>query len=408
MAASSSTFAGGPKAFPTVLQVIPTLETGGAERTTIDVAAAIVAAGGRALVATAGGRLVDELRATGAEPLLLPVQSKNPLTILANARRLAAICRAEAVDILHARSRAPAWSALLAARRAGIAFVTTYHGAYRQAGTLKALYNSSMTRADAIIANSAWTRELILAREPRAAGRVRVIHRGTDFAGFNRAAIAPDRIAALRAAWGVPADARLIVNLARVTRWKGQLELVDAVRRLAIAPRFADVRLVLAGDAQGRDGYVAEVEAAIAAAGLADRARLVGHCADPAAAMATADVAVVASIEPEAFGRAAVEAQALETPVVVTDLGAVGETVIGAAPGARDMPDAPDARFTGWKVAPGDSSAMADAIAAALDLAPAARAALGARARHHVTTRFSLAAMTGATLALYRELVGGA
>lgn len=395
MSPSSSTFDRPGKAFPTVLQLIPTLETGGAERTTLDVAAAIVAAGGRALVVTVGGRMVEELKASGAEVVLMPVAAKNPLAILGNARRLARLVRDADVDILHARSRAPAWSALIAARLTKAAFVTTYHGAYKQANMLKALYNSSMTRADAIIANSDWTRRLIVARQPDVADRVTVIHRGTDFAGFDRAAIAPDRIAALRAAWGVAPTARLIVNLARVTRWKGQLVLVEAARLLA-ARGIGDVDLILAGDAQGRDGYVAEVEAAIAAAGLRGRIHLVGHCADPAAAMAAADVAVVASIEPEAFGRAAVEAQALETPVVVTDLGAVGETVIGP----EQSPDG----FTGWKVAAGDADSMATALAAALALPQATRAELGARARAHVTARFSLRAMTDATLAVYRSL----
>jgi glycosyltransferase involved in cell wall biosynthesis len=395
---TSSTQRAAGKAFPTVLQVIPTLETGGAERTTLDVAAAIVAAGGRALVASAGGRMVAALEASGATHIPLPVDSKNPFALFANAQRLASVIRTEQVDIIHARSRAPAWSALIAAKRTGIAFVTTYHGAYKQANAVKALYNSSMTRSDAIIANSQWTRDLILEREPRSRDRITVIHRGTDMAAFDRGAIEPARLARLRTAWGVAPDTRIVLHLARVTRWKGQAVLVEAAQLLALRgeERFT---VILAGDAQGRDSYVGELEAGIAASGLDERVKLVGHCDDPAAAMALADVAVVASIEPEAFGRAAVEAQALGTPVIVTDLGAVGETVL--AP-----PAVPGTERTGWKVPASNAPAMAAALAEALALSDDARQALARRARHHVEAHFSLSAMTDATLAIYRRLSG--
>ena len=148
----------------TVLQVIPSLETGGAERAVIEIAAALTRRGDRALVASKGGRLEGELKAAGGELMRLPTATKNPLAILANARRLVRLIRAEKVDIVHARSRAPAWSALLACRRTGVPFVTTFHGIYGEKKRAKRLYNSVMARGDAIIANSHYTARLIRER----------------------------------------------------------------------------------------------------------------------------------------------------------------------------------------------------------------------------------------------------
>lgn len=383
---------------PTILQIVPTLETGGAERTAIDVAAAIVAKGGRALVASEGGRMVPELVAVGGEPIAFPAATKNPLAMIANIGRLAALARAEGVDLIHARSRAPAWVALGAARRLGLPFVTTYHGAYKERSRFKNLYNSVMARGDVVIANSEWTGRLVAARHPFAAGRIVAIPRGSDLTGLRPESVAPERIAALRAAWKVPAGARVVLQVARLTGWKGQKVLIEALARLDRAGH-TDLVAVLAGDAQGRDDYAAALKAqAAAAAGLGDRVLLVGHCSDVPAALRLADVVAVASTEPEAFGRAAVEAQAAGVPLVATDLGAVSETVL--AP-----PEVPEAARTGWRVPPDDADALAAGIASALALGEGARSALAARAWEHVASRFSLAQMTDATLHIYDTLL---
>lgn len=382
---------------PTVLQIVPALETGGAERTAVDVAAALVRAGWRAIVLSAGGRLVGALAAAGAEHRTFAADAKNPATIAANAVRLTRIIREEHVDIVHARSRAPAWSALWAARRTGIPFVTTYHGAYNQTNRLKAFYNSVMARGDIVIANSAYTARLIADRHPAAAARTVVIHRGTDLGGFAAGAVSDERLAALNKAWGLAGNDRVILQLARLTGWKGQSVVIDALARLA-AGGARDWVAILAGDAQGRTRYVAELEARIEAAGLAGRVRLVGHCADVAAALALAEISVVASTEPEAFGRAAVEAQAAGVPVIVSDLGAVRETVL--AP-----PEVEAAERTGWRVTAGDPAALAGVLAEVLALDAGARAALAGRAGAHVAASFSLDAMTEATIAQYRRLL---
>ncbi|WP_417687571.1 glycosyltransferase family 4 protein [Roseibium sp.] len=382
---------------PVVLQVIPDLKTGGAERTTVDVAKALVEAGWKAIVVSQGGRMLDELQQTGALHVALPVKSKNPLTIWRNAARLQAVIREHGVDLVHARSRAPAWSALRAARREDIPFVTTYHGIYNQTNALKGFYNSVMARGDTVIANSGYTADLIRERHPFAKKRLTVVHRGSDLTALDPHNVADDRKTALRADWGIPEGAPVILNLARLTAWKGQRVMIEAMAELV---RTGDTQsiAILAGDAQGREAYLWDLRDRIAKHRLQDRIKLVGHCSDVPAALALADVSVVASTEPEAFGRAAVEAQAAHVPVIVSDLGAVPETVL--AP-----PEVSEGERTGWRVPPGDHEALAKAMRHALDLSDKARAALTGRAAQHVSESFSVEAMCAATLEVYRKLL---
>lgn len=387
-----------PLAGVTVLQIIPALEAGGAERTTVDVAAALAEAGARPLVATEGGRLVGELQAKGGIWVPFPANTKNPLAMALNVQRLARLCRQEGVQILHARSRAPAWVALGAARRLKIPFVTTYHGSYSGRTAVKVLYNSVMARGDAVIANSHYTAELIRRAHPEQAGdRITVIHRGTDLSTFTPSAVAPARVESLRRAWGVAPHERVVLLAARLTAWKGQRVLIEAAARLRDLG-IADFTVVLAGDPQGRTAYERELDALIEARGLAGLVRRVGHCSDMPAAFRAACVVAVPSVEPEAFGRSAVEAQALGIPVVVSDLGAVPETVL--AP-----PDVDPAQRTGWRVPPGDAAALAEAVKEALSLGASARDALARRAQAHVEANFSLDRMIAGTLGVYAGLL---
>lgn len=382
----------------TILQVIPDLNSGGAERTTLDVARAVVAAGGTALVASQGGQLVAELESYGAEHIALPVKSKNPLTLWKNAARLSDIVTERSVGILHARSRAPAWSAFWAARRTKTPLVTTFHGTYNQSNALKAYYNSIMARGDAVIANSQFIAGLIAERHAFAAGRITVIQRGSDLKGLHPDNVSALRLQALKDEWGLPAGRPVILNMARLTAWKGQRVVIEAMALLRGAGLGAPIA-ILAGDAQGRDGYLAELKKLVAERNLQDRVRLVGHCADVPAALALADLAIVASTEPEAFGRAAVEAQAACVPVIVSDLGAVPETVL--AP-----PEAPDELRTGWRVPPGDAAALAEAIRKALALDETARKEMTDRALAHVRQKFSVETMCARTLDVYRKVLG--
>jgi glycosyltransferase involved in cell wall biosynthesis len=381
----------------TVLQIIPDLDAGGAERTTIDIAAALHEAGARALVACQGGRLISELQACGGVWIPFPTATKNPFRMLVNVRRLARLILSERVDIVHARSRAPAWVALGATRLVRTPFITTYHGAYTGTSRIKVSYNSVMARADHVIANSDFTRRRILSAHPFAEGRITVIPRGTDFRAFAPASVDPARVRRLRQEWGVEPEQRIVLLAARLTGWKGQGVLIDAAA-LMKQRGFADTRFILAGDPQGRTSFVQELQARIAKAGLQDTVKLVGHCDDMPAAFLAASAVAVASTEPEAFGRSAVEAQAMGAPLVVTDLGAVPETVL--AP-----PDVAPQDRTGWRIAPDSAQALADALAEALSLGATERDALAARARAHVEQNFSLGQMCRRTLALYESVL---
>jgi glycosyltransferase involved in cell wall biosynthesis len=386
-----------PLAGRTVLQIIPDLDAGGAERTAIDVAAGLVGIGARAVVATEGGRLVGELQAKGGIWIPFPAGTKNPVAMALNVRRLARVAHQEGAALIHARSRAPAWVGLGAARALGIPFVTTYHGSYAARSAAKRLYNSVMARGDVVIANSFYTAGLIEESYPFAAERLHVIHRGTDLTAFSPGAIAPERVEAVRKAWGVDPHERIVLLAARLTGWKGQRVLIEAAARLR-DEGLRDVAFVLAGDPQGRDSYVRELDRLVADRGLSGIVHRVGHCTDMPAAFLAASVVTVPSTEPEAFGRSAVEAQAMGTPVVVSDLGAVPETVL--AP-----PDVPAAARTGWRVPAGDAAALAEAVGHALNLGASARENLAARARAHVEGRFSLDTMVRATLDVYTALL---
>lgn len=382
---------------PTILQIIPRLDTGGAELATIEITDAIVRAGGRALVVTAGGRMADRVASAGGEIITLDAGTKNPARMWTNAARLVDIARREHVDLFHARSRAPAWSALIAARRIEKPFVTTYHGAYAENDRFKRLYNSVMARGDVTIANSQYTADLIRARYRTPPERIAVIPRGVDIARFDQRVISAERKAKLAAAWGIQADSRVVLHAARLTGWKGQTILIDAMAQLAASGRAGTAVVVLAGDAQGRESYVRDLHARAAAAGVADRIKLVGHVDDIAAAYALAYVTVVASIEPEAFGRAAAEALAVGCPVITTNLGAPPEIVLAE-------PAASHNAITGW-VVPVSAAGLVSALEAALTMPHAQRAAMGIRASADIRARFTLDRMKRDTLAVYDRLL---
>jgi glycosyltransferase involved in cell wall biosynthesis len=385
---------------PTILQIVPQLDTGGAELSAVEIADAVVRAGGRALVlAEPGGRLAPRIAAAGGEVVPFPAATKNPVRMLANARAIARLARDEGVSIIHARSRAPAWSALLAARRAGVPFVTTYHGAYGETNAAKRLYNGVMARGDVVIANSGYTADLIAQRYGTARNRIAVVHRGVDPRRFDPALFGPEELAGLRARWGVDATAPIILLAARLTGWKGQSVLVEAAARLKAAGKLGAAFIVLAGDAQGRNAYVQGLHAQIAEAGLEQRVRLVGHVENVAAAFHAAHVTVVGSTSPEAFGRSAVEAAVMGCPVIATAIGAPPETVLAE-------PNAAKSTATGWLVPPGDARALAEHLATALALSPAERLAMGKRARAHVLANFTAAAMQRRTMAVYDRLLG--
>ena len=382
----------------TILQVVPRLDAGGSELATIEIVQALSRVGARALVATEGGGMAEEVARVGGEIVTLPVASKSPFTILANISRLTRLIQERGVDLVHARSRAPAWSALLAARRTGKPFVTTYHGAYGEAGPFKAAYNSVMAKGDRVIANSCYTASVIEARDESAKGRIRVIYRGVDRSAFDPAAVSASAVESLRARWGVPPGAKIVLHAARLTSIKGQRDLIAAAALANQEGALDDAVVILAGDAPGRDAYREELISLIARHGLGDRVRLVGHCREMPAAYLAAQVAVTTSTVPETFGRTSAEAQAMACPVIVPDLGALPETIVST--------EQSEGQFTGWLFPPRDVAALASRIGRSLALSPSERDAIGLRARAHVAGKFMLERMQGSTLAVYDELLG--
>jgi len=371
----------------TVLQVLPALVTGGVERGTVEIAGAICAAGGRSLVVSSGGPMVYELAKVGAEHFELPMASKNPLVMRANVNRLIELIRREKVDIVHARSRAPAWSAYHATKRTKTHFVTTFHGTYSQGNALKRAYNSVMTKGEKVIAISSFIAGHMRRVYGVPAEKIRVIPRGVDMVRFDASTVSAERLVALAGQWRVPDGAPVVMLPGRLTRWKGQISFIEAIAELG----RKDIRALLVGSDQGRDAYRQELENLITAKGLGDVVRIVDHCDDMAAAYMLTDIVVSASTDPEAFGRVAIEAQSLGRPVVATDHGGAKETVVEGK--------------TGWLVPPGDAKAMAVAIAKGLDLDDDARAVFSARAIKHIREDFSKETMCSKTLDVYNEVL---
>ena len=376
----------------TLLQVVPELETGGAEQTTIDVAHAVVRIGGKALVATRGGRMAARLEADGARLAQMPVQTKNPLVMLGNAARLVDLIRREKVSIVHARSRAPAFSALWAAQVTGTPFVATYHGVYNAKSQLKRWYNAVMTRGDLVIANSDYTRDHVLAEHHLDPAKIVSIPRGVDLKRFNPSWVTPERVQALREAWRLDVrDRRTKLLLAgRLTRIKGHLLIVEAARRMKAEGRD-DFLIIFAGDDQGRTEYRHEVENAVAQAELTDQVRIVGHCDDMPAAYQICDIAMLPTTKPESFGRTAVEPQVMGKPVLASDHGGTTETVVSGE--------------TGWLVKVDDPEAWAQAMTKAIDMGPPRLAAMGQAAANRARRLYSVDAMCEATLAAYAQVL---
>lgn len=379
----------------TVLQLAPALDSRDLDRAAIDVAAALAEAGARPLVAAPPGPLVSELQAKGGVWINFATQAKNPLAMTILTSRLRSLLIQEQVDLVHARSRPAGWIAFFATRTLKTPLVTSLHQISPGQSVVKQLYNSVMAKGDLVIAGSKFAAATIVSLYPVAAGRIVLIRPGVDLKPFAATAIQSARVQALRQAWQAAPDERIILLVARPSIWKGHKVLIDAVRVL-VDGGTKDLKLVFIGEAKGGAGK--EIDQAIRASGLGHMIRKVGTCPDMPAALLAAAVVVIPSIEPEAFGRVAVEAQAVGTPVVVSDLGAVPETVL--AP-----PDVEAARRTGWRVSPSDPALLADALREALALAASGRDALALRAHEQVTSRFAIERMARETLEAYSTVL---
>ncbi|MFT8655711.1 MAG: glycosyltransferase family 4 protein [Acetobacter papayae] len=382
-------------ASPVIMQVLPALDQGGVERGTIEMAEAITLAGGQALVVSTGGRLESRLRHAGGTHLALPrASSRNPLHILRNARALERIIRAHDVALVHARSRAPAWAARLACRRAGVPLVTTWHGDHAARFGAKKLYNAVLASGDRVIAISAHIARRLAGEYHVGPDRLRTIPRGADIRQFSPDSVSGQRVHDLAEQWRVPPDIPVILMPGRLTAWKGQALVLQALGQIAITrPELRWCCVLIGSDSQGGQ-YARTLAEQAAQAGVSEHIRFAGHCDDMPAAMAMACMVLAPSLRPEPFGRVVVEAQALAKPVIVARHGGAIETVQDGE--------------TGLAITPGNATELAHAIETVLDSPEEARAFMGDKARQAVLDHYTTQAMQYATLAVYDELLGTA
>ncbi|MBY0559723.1 glycosyltransferase family 4 protein [Hyphomicrobium sp.] len=379
----------------TVLQVIPRMRAGGAELGCLQIATALVKNGHRALVASAGGPMVDQIVAAGGEHIPMPLATKNPLVLLKNARQLADIIRRENVSIIHARSRAPAWSALYAARRTSTPFVTTYHSEYSEKTRVKNFYNSVMARSDTVIAVSDYMAHLIRTRYHTPEERIAVIHRAFDGTVFDPALLTSERLAAVRKLLNADGSKPVLILAGRITPRKAQHHLVSALGILKQrgAP---DVVCVLAGEVE-KPAFKEELEAQAQKLGVAHQLRFPGHVRDIAAAYGISDIALNIS-EQEGLPRVAIESQAMGVPIIVSDTGPGREV-------ALTEPDVSPDKASGLRVPYADPEAVANAIGTMLKWPAEKRKAYGERGAANVRSRFTLDQLTSKTLAVYQRLI---
>lgn len=373
---------------PVVMQIVPALDSGGVEQGVIDINAAIVRAGGQSIVVSSGGARVHEITKAGGTHIPLPVHSKNPLTMASNVSRLRKLIRERHVDVVHACSRAPAWSAARAVRGTNARYVTSCHSAHALGGTLKRLYNSSIAGGERVIAVSHFLADYLEKNYRIDPNIIRVIHRGVAMERFHPNSVTPERLIRVAQDMRVPDGASVILMPARLSRIKGHMFLLDAMEKI----QRKDVFLLFLGSDAGNENYRAELDSYIAAKDLGGKVRIVPACNDMPAAYMMATVVVSPSLVPEGFGRVPIEAQAMGRPVIATNHGGARETIL------RDE--------TGWLVEPGNVDELAAALDEAMSIDARQRAALATRAMGYVAQHFTNEQMCQGTLDVYAELLG--
>ncbi len=381
----------------TVLQIVPALRDNPTTRATIGIAHALVNAGARAIVAGEHGPLVNELKSFGGEWLSFSSTSINPLKLRRNADVLDRFVANERVDIVHAKNAGAAWSALIATDRNSIWLVTDLPDLPRRRMRLAAWYLGALSRGDRVITRSLFHARPMMQRHRIPLERVSVIPHSINTARFDPTVVRPERVAALRHAWGIPSGVRVILVPGRVAPWCGQITLVETARMLA-DQGVHGVTFVLAGDDRQHARYARAVVKRAKAERVDALFRLIGHCADMPGAYAAADVVVVPYVSPPVYGRVVAEAQAMARPVIASAVGALPENLL--AP-----PRMPDDLRTGWVVRPGDPVDLAKALASALALDGLAYRALAARARQFGEFVFAPRRVAAATLEVYSSLL---
>ena len=370
-----------------VLQVLPHLNSGGLVSGAIEISNALQKSGHISYVASNGGRREREIIREGGIVLLLPLASKNPITIFRNIYRLSKIIQKNKIDIIHARSRAPAWSAYFAAKKMNIPFITTFHGTYSIKGKWKKKYNSVMTKGDKVIAISNFIKKHILNNYNINHQKVVTIHRGINLDTFNHLEVSDERLISFCKKFNIPEDNFVILLPGRITRWKGHKTLIEAVAMLG----REDIVCLFVGDIQGRNKYYNELNSLIDKLGLTNNFRIIENQIDMAAIYKLADVVISASTEPEAFGRVVAEAQAMGRPTVAVNHGGGPEIIIN--------------NVTGWLFKSGDAIDLSDKILKAIDLDDLERKNMASKAIERTSLNFNNDTMCFKTLEIYSDLI---
>jgi len=365
-----------------ILQVLPQLNMGGVERTTLDMVMALRQVFPVTYVASQGGSLLPELKSLGGTHFTLPLASKNPLQMVRNSMRLVRLIRDHDIQLIHARSRAPAWSALWAARWTKIPLVTTFHGAYRTSNIFKTFYNSVMARGTRVIAISEFVLRHIQQHHPTSLPRIQLIHEGIDVEAFDSQCISQQEIKALRKTWKIPPDAKVFLLPGRITRLKGQTVFIEAFRQLNNPNVFG----IILGQSQLNSSYSQEVDRQLE--GL--QIQRISHTQTLKVAYAAADFVVSPSLATETFGRVTAEA------------GAMGRVIIATNQGAT--PELCKTGITGYLIPPADATALAQAMSKVLKMTSEDRQAMEKKARDYVCANFSVKRMCADTIALYKEI----
>ena len=382
-----------PLAGRTILQIVPPRAVGGDERATLAVAAALVEAGARALVASDAAELASEVQALGGLHLSFPASNNNPLAMALNVRRLARLLESERVDLVHARSRTAAWVGLRACRKLKLPLVTAILGEGPSARP-RSSFETAVGEGAFVVVSSQFAADRAATAFPAALPRLRIVRPGLDLARLAPEAVSRQRVAKTREGLNAAPHERIALAPGRLAPARGQKLVIEAAALLD-GKGLSDIRFMLAGEA-AKPSFARELDALAKARGVAAIVARVGAPADLPAALVGASVAIFAANEPEGVGRTAIEAAAMGALTVIADVGSAREIVL--AP-----PDAPAEERTGWIVPPDDAAGLAAAIEAALTLGASAREAVRRRSRTRVAGLYSLERMRDAMLGVYAE-----
>ena len=376
-----------------ILQIIPNMEIGGAERTVLEITSFLKDTEFSSLVLTSGGKLIGELEKENIEVIKLKIDKKNPYSIIKNFFLFIKIFREKKIDLIHVRSRAPAWSAIFAAKKIGIPVLTTWHGHVSNSSFIKKIYNSIMLKGDAVIANSAYTAERISKIYNIDLNKIDIISRGVNVESFEGSKFSNKEISNMRKMWSVDDNKIIILFPARLTRWKGHLVTIEAINLLKKEKFFDHVIFLFAGEKAGAENYIKKLNSIITKFKLQENIKLVERIENMPLAYLASDIVLSPSIEPEPFGRIPIEAQAAGKTIIASDHGAVKDTIKNGN------------NFTGFKVKPNDPQALSIAIKQSITMDKKDLTKMHERAISNVKNNFSLENMCKKTLEVYKRLL---